>query len=94
MSALERTIEWESRTIRLSYQPRYCGVIDFVEIDSNDGEALPITRTGYLSHFFGPVEPQLTIDEVTVMVVRWLDAEARSNEWLAYIEQSKQLSLF
>ena len=94
MRALERTIEWEGRAIRLSYQPRYCGVIDFVEINSNDGEALPITMTGYLSHFFGPVEPALTIDEVIEFVLDWLEKQATSKAWQEHLLESQQLSLF
>lgn len=87
-------IEWEGRAIRLSYFARRWGVFDHVEIRAVDETPLPVTSTGYRSYFFGPVEPEMTVKEVCEMVIRWLDFEAKSPEWLAYLEQSKQLSLF
>lgn len=94
MSHSHSMIDWQGREIELTFLPRRWTVIDHIEIRSLDGEPLPITATGYRSHFFGPVEPAMTIGEVTEMVIRWLDAEAQSPDWLAYLEQSKQLSLF
>lgn len=88
------TLNWEGRDVRLSYEPRRWSVIDHVEIRSADEEPLPITGTGYKSHFFGPVEPPLTIAEVQQMVVDWLDKEAAKPEWKKHLEQSRQLSLF
>jgi len=88
------TFEWEGRAIRLSYHPRYLSMIDHLEIRSADGDPLPITETGYRSHFFGPVEPFMTANEVIEMVMRWLNKEAASPAWQTYILQTKQLSLF
>lgn len=88
------SFEWEGRAIRLSYHPRYLSMIDHIEIRSVDGDALPITETGYKSHFFGPFEPQMSNDEVIEMVMRWLDKEAASPAWQSYILSSQQLSLF
>jgi len=88
------TFEWEGRSIRLSYHPRYLDIIDHLEIRSVEGEPLPITETGYKSHFFGPVEPVMSIDEVIEMVRRWLYKEAASAQWQTYLQQSTQLSLF
>lgn len=88
------TFDWEGRVIRLSYHPRYLGIIDHIEIRSEEGNPLPITETGYKSHFFGPVAPLLSNDEVVEMVTRWLDKEAASMAWQNYLQQSKQLSLF
>ena len=54
---------------------------------------LPFTETGYRSHFAlasvfdsegGPV----------AFVQKWLDSEAQSPEWLDYLEEQKQPSLF
>lgn len=91
---IETTFEWEGRTIRLSYTPRRWTVIDHVEIVASDREPLPITETGYKSHFFGPVEPEMAIEEVTEFVVNWLNEYAQSRKWQDFLEQSKQLSLF
>ena len=90
---IETTIEWEGRTIRLSYTPRRWTVIDHVEIAEVERQPLPITDTGYQSHFFGPVEPSLSIDEVAAFVIDWLDKEAKSQAWQDYLERSGQLSL-
>jgi len=74
------TFAWESRDIRLSYTARRWAQIDHVEIRAEDGMPLPITGTGYKSHFFGPVEPALTIDEVQAMITAWLDIDAARPE--------------
>ena len=65
-----------------------------VEIKSNDGDPLPMTETGYRSHFFGPVDPVLTMDEIEAMVRDWLDTEAAKPAWQDYVLRSQQLSLF
>ena len=95
--AIHTTIIWEGRTIRLSYTPRWCTMIDHVEIEVDDRTPLPITETGYRSHFFGPVEPQLIIEEVTDMVTGWLDKDATKRSWRDYLKQceaDKQLTMF
>ena len=89
----ETTIEWEGRTLRLSYTPRRCTVIDHVEIVATDRQPLPITDTGYLSHFFGPVDPSLDLDEVAAFVIEWLDEEAKSDAWQHHLLEARQLSL-
>jgi hypothetical protein len=65
---IKTTIEWEGRTIRLSYDPVSWGVIDLLEIRVDRNEPIPITETGYRSHFFGPIRPSLTADEIKDMV--------------------------
>ena len=92
--AQTRIIIWEGRSIRLSYTPRYCDAIDHVEITAEDRQPLPVTETGYRSHFFGPVTPALTIDDVEHMVVAWLDGEAKGKSWQDYVCRARQLSLF
>ena len=91
---MKRIIMWEGREIRLSYTPRQWDVIDHVEIRAEDGAPLPFTGTGYRSHFFGPVDPSLTMDEIEAMVRDWLDTEAAKPEWQNYLLNSRQLSLF
>lgn len=91
---IDHTISWEGRDIRLSYSPRLFNVIDHVEIRSVDGEPLPITGTGYRSHYFGPVEPVLSIEDVATMVFDWLSEEAATKTWKAHVEASRQGELF
>lgn len=90
----ERIITWEGREIRLSYTPRWCEQIDHVEVQSIDRTPLPITETGYKSHFFAPIEPAMKMHEIESMVIAWLDSEAAKPEWQDYLLHSQQLSLF
>lgn len=94
MSRSSSTLHWEGRLIRLSYVPRWSGVIDHIEIRSDDGGPLPISETGYRSHFFGPVEPSLSMAEVERMVLGWLDHDAKGAAWQTWLSTSRQLSLF
>ena len=54
---------------------------------------LPITETGYLSHFLQPEE----LDEAggaVAFVIAALDGAAKSRRWKARVEATRQLSLF
>lgn len=95
--AQETIFTWEGRSIRLSYSPRWSDTnhaIDHVEVQTLDGNPLPITETGYRSHFFGPVEPALSLAEVQDMVIAWIDKDAASPTWKRQQLASQQLSLF
>jgi len=91
---IKTTIEWEGRAIRLSYHPLKWGSIDHLELRVDNNEPIPITETGYRSHFFGPVTPSLSVDEVTDMVRNWLEKEAKSQSWVKAEAARRQLSLF
>lgn len=92
--SIDAIIKWESRTIRLSHTPLKWGVVDHVELCVDNNEPIPITETGYKSHFFGPLSPSLTIDQVINMTRDWLDMEAKSPDWIEAEAARKQLSLF
>tara|TARA_R110002020_G_scaffold219395_5_gene427303 strand:+ start:1466 stop:1771 length:306 start_codon:yes stop_codon:yes gene_type:complete len=101
MSALPYTdhhIEWEGIAVLVKWCPRYFGVKDIyqiahLEIHAANKTPLPITETGYKSHF---------IDKETVEALggpvayarTWLDEAAASPEWKARAQASRQLSLF
>lgn len=58
-----------------------------------DRARLPITETGFRSHFV----PAYRIDEAggpVAYVDAWVNDMARSREWIAYEQASRQLSLF
>ncbi len=93
-TAIETVILWEGRTIRLFYDRLKWGIIDHLELRVEGNEALPITETGYRSHFFGPVRPSLTPDEVIAFVRAWLDEAALDPAWQESQATRKQLSLF
>lgn len=90
------TLIWRNITIRATYQPSKWNVIAHLEIESIEPPRapLPITDTGYLSHF----HPIGTIEEtgrsVEDTVIFWLNERARTKAWREYEERSRQGSLF
>lgn len=87
---------WQGIEIEAVYEPEKWGVIAHLEIRSVTPERapLPITETGYLSHFceIGTIEA----NEGSVMeqVIAYLDHEATKPDWRRYVETTRQLSLF
>ena len=94
MSALHITrIEGRGIGITLTFHPnRWNGPVDHIEVQSDGSVQLPITETGYRSHFVPA--GQVTADTLVEQVTAWLDAEAQSEVWKRYEEASRQLSLF
>lgn len=91
---------WQGIEIEAIYTPRKWSVVDCLEIRSvNPARApLPITDTGYLCWYLeADAQPEAIAgdgSEIIAQIVAQLDAEARSREWLAYVEASKQGDLF
>ena len=87
---------WQGIEIEAIYTPQKWGVIAHLEIRSValEGSPLPITSTGYRSHFhpIGTVEAHG--GDVVAQVTAWLDEEAKRPEWQAYVSRSKQGELF
>lgn len=98
MTSQTYKIIWQNVVIEARYKPRdFNGSIAHLELKSiNPPKArLPMTETGYRSHFHqaGLIENYYDGD-VIAFVTQWLNAEAKSKNWLDYIENSKQLALF
>lgn len=55
--------------------------------------ALPITETGYRSHFLAPQEVERAGGPVA-FVVAWLNEAARNKGWKETEEKVRQLNLF
>lgn len=94
MTILSLTLEWEGRLIRLSYTPRKWSVTDHLEIRVDGDQPIPITETGYRSHFFGPFEPALDAEDILTFVRDWIEDEARSEAWKALDAEARQMRLF
>lgn len=95
-------LAWQGRKLQIEYEAHWLGVdrigglqVAHLQVRSVEPERaeLPITETGYRSHFVdreavseagGPVE----------YVRQWLDAEARSRTWREQEAKARQLSLF
>lgn len=87
---------WRAIEIEVTYTPRRWKVIDHLAIRSIKPEdaPLPITRTGYLSHFMQAGTVEAYGGDIVAQIVAWLDDEARSAEWREHLEAQRQLTLF
>ena len=87
---------WQDIEIEATYTPLKWGVIAHLEIRSIVPERapLPITQTGYRSHFHQPGTVEALGGDVVAQVIAWLDEEAIKPEWLAHMEASRQGRLF
>jgi len=98
MTSQTYKIKWQNIEIEARYKPRdFHASIAHLELESiNLPKArLPMTETGYRSHFhpIGTIERDFDGD-VVAAVTDWLNAEAKSKKWQEYIENLKQLALF
>ena len=83
--------------IELTYKPEdFGGYIAHLEVLSINPERapLPITETGYLSHFHPVGTVEANDGTLVEQVTAWLDDEAKSKKWKEYVEDSRQLCLF
>ncbi|MFL9841729.1 hypothetical protein ABS767_12205 [Sphingomonas sp. ST-64] len=87
---------WQGIEIQVIYTQRKWDVIDHLEIRSIASERapLPITTTGYRSHFMQPGTVEAHGGDVVAQVIAWLDEEAAKPEWRAFVEASRQSDLF
>lgn len=87
---------WQGVEIEAVYTPLQWGVIAHLAIRSiaPEGAPLPITSTGYRSHFHQPGTIEAHGGDVVAQVIAWLDEEAAKPEWRAHIERSRQGDLF
>lgn len=89
-------LTWQGIEIEARYWPRKWGVTAHLEIESVRPERapLPITGTGYRSHFHQPGTIEALGGNVIVQVIAWLDEEAASPEWREHADASRQGQLF
>ncbi len=87
---------WQSIEIEAVYTPLKWSVIAHLEIRSIKPERakLPITDTGYRSHFHPPGTIEALGGDVVAQVTAWLDEEAAKPAWRAHIDASRQGELF
>ena len=89
-------LEWQGIEIEARYWPHKWGVTAHLEIESIRPERapLPITGTGYRSHFHQPGTIEAQGGDVAAQVIAWLDDEATSSEWRTYVDARRQGELF
>lgn len=87
---------WQGIEIEATYAPVRWGVIAHIEIESIQPPRapLPITPTGYKSHFHPIGTIEANSGDVVAQIVAWLDDEAAKPEWLAYAAKNRQGELF
>lgn len=87
---------WQGIEIEAIYWPCRWGAIAHLEIRSIEPPRapLPITETGYRSHFRPCGNVEGTGGDVVAQVRAWLDEEATKPDWRRYVEASRQGKLF
>lgn len=91
---------WRGLPVEIEYRPYWLGSrargdddVAHVQITSPDRSPLPITETGYRSHFTSRAEVEDAGGPIA-FVAALLDEGAQSPKWLRYVEQSRQGTLF
>ncbi|RUS60939.1 hypothetical protein EGN72_07125 [Pseudorhodobacter sp. E13] len=70
-------------------------VTQHIEVRSLDKRILPITETGYRSHFMNGAEALVEFENDPVaFILWWLDEAAKAPEWRAKQNADRQLSFF
>jgi hypothetical protein len=87
------TLTWEGMTMTITYTPKRFADFDHIEVLTQNRQPIPITETGYRSHFLHheALAPYTTAHD---FVIAWLEHDAKLPEWQALKQASRQLSLF
>ena len=86
------SLNWEGIKIAVSHKANWLNT-DYDHIELRADEKLPVTETGYQSHFIASAELAL-FNNLEDFVRQWMDEAATSNEWQKHLTDSQQLSLF
>jgi hypothetical protein len=84
----QHNITWRGIALTITFTPDWLSVADHLEIETEGRIPLPVTETGYRSHFVATGAVEAHGGPVAV-VTDWLDHEARRTGW-----SGVQLSLF
>ena len=88
-------ITWEGIALQVKWCPVWCELtgIGHLQIASEDGSALPMTETGYRSHFVHGEHVEALGGPVSY-VLAWLDEAAQGPAWREARARRDQLDLF
>jgi hypothetical protein len=85
---------WEGVQVEITYRKRrWKSDFDHIELRVEDGRIIPVTETGFRSHFL----PAGIVDEYggpDGFVRAWLDHEAENADWKKREEAARQMSFF
>lgn len=93
--AIEHIIDWQGITLSVAYTPKGRIPVHHLEIRvlKPQGAALPVTATGYRSHFFD--DDVAEFGGAIGYVIAWLDdAAAKTTGWVQQHNSARQMSLF
>lgn len=96
-------LDWQGIALSVTYEPDWLGRGERGAVHATahltitaitpERAPLPITETGFLSHFLARGEVEAA-GGPEAYVRAWLDQMAQSREWRRHVEASQQLSLF
>ena len=85
-------ITWNGIVIAVSIAQNWLNT-GYHHIELRAGQPLPVTQTGYRSHFM-PMDQFAAFDNLEQLVRLWLDDAAKSIDWIISQEEARQLKLF
>jgi hypothetical protein len=85
-------IQWQGIAVTIHVARNWLNT-GFHHIEVQADQSLPITNTGYRSHFMPPAELDQW-DTVEAFVTDWLDDAALAKQWVDYLVAKRQLRLF
>ena len=89
---MTHSILWDDIAVSISHTPNWLNS-EFHHIELRADEKLPVTETGYRSHFIHR-DDFTRFENVTAFVEQWLEEAAKSPGWIRHKVESRQLSLF
>lgn len=85
---------WQGIKIEATYTPLRSMAHLAIQSIKPENALLPITETGYRSHFHPPGTIEAHGGDVVTQVIAWLDEEAAKPAWKQFVESSRQYRLF
>jgi len=96
-TVITEIMEWEGITLSVSCERDYATMTGLTHLSIHvlapSTSKLPITGTGYRSHFLSEVEVEV-LGGPLGYVRAWLDAEAATPEWREQQQAARQMALF
>ncbi len=91
---IKNTITWRDIEVTIKYDDCYhkCDVLHLARLEIEAAQPLPVTETGYKSHFTHPENIEAYGGAVG-FVIAWLDHHAQKAEWIEAEAARKQYSL-
>lgn len=94
------TLIWQEITIDITHNdcwsdiPELDHYLQHIAIKRRDDGKLPMTETGYRSHFMYGKDALEPYGDAISLVEAWLNEAGQSSRWKAYVASQKQLTLF